>query len=210
MQIIDKNKDYYDFYQNVYRDDIVTFDRRDSYDLSRKTFAGHFYMPRHHHGYSLKDDAQYVLLQVGYHYWLFALKITKTNEFDKCLEYELSLLGTWTDYANPAKPIKLSQIRFPYYARDMISSAQQGNYKTQHVFERFVVWKGEQKEERHIPILKDLGIPQWIEPLDIYLALEEYFMKQKTDTERIDPIGQTNDDKIIVHGFDTETSFRGK
>ena len=74
----------------------------------------------------------------------------------------------------------------------------------------FQVQEGEQKEERHIPILKDLGIPQWIEPLDIYLALEEYFMKQKTDTERIDPIGQTNDDKIIVHGFDTETSFRGK
>lgn len=27
MRIIDKNTDFYDFYQNIYRDDSVTFDR---------------------------------------------------------------------------------------------------------------------------------------------------------------------------------------
>ena len=42
MRIIDSNKDYYDFWQNIWRDDTVTFDRRDSYDLSKEEFAGAF------------------------------------------------------------------------------------------------------------------------------------------------------------------------
>ena len=61
-----------------------------------------------------------------------------------------------------------------------------------------------------IPILKNIGIPQLIPPLDIYLALEEYFSEMKTSSERTDPIGMTNDDKIISRGFDIKTSFRGK
>ena len=36
MRIIDKNTDFYDFYQDVYRDDTFTFDRRDSYILSKE------------------------------------------------------------------------------------------------------------------------------------------------------------------------------
>ena len=36
MRIIDKNADYYDFWQGVYRDDSITFDRTDSFALTKE------------------------------------------------------------------------------------------------------------------------------------------------------------------------------
>ena len=49
----------------------------------------------------------------------------------------------------------------------------------------------------------------FIEPLDIYLAIEEYFSLEREASERRESIGLTNDDKITNHGFDTKISFRG-
>ena len=60
------------------------------------------------------------------------------------------------------------------------------------------------------PILTACGIKDLITPEDIFMAIEEHFSLLKTESERIDPIGATNNDKIEMHGFDTKTSFRGK
>ena len=36
MRIIDKNTDFYDFYQGIYRDDTITFDRTESFLLTKE------------------------------------------------------------------------------------------------------------------------------------------------------------------------------
>ena len=66
------------------------------------------------------------------------------------------------------------------------------------------------KIEKHIPLLKATGFAGCIDPLEIYLAFEEYFSLEKTASERTTSIGITDKEKIENHGFDIKTSFRGK
>ena len=65
------------------------------------------------------------------------------------------------------------------------------------------------EKEIRVPILKATKIGTVVDPRDIFYSIEEYFSLEKSDSERIEPIGATNDDKIVMHGFDTKVSFRG-
>ena len=69
---------------------------------------------------------------------------------------------------------------------------------------------GQEYIERHIPLLKACGVANCIDAHDVYLALEEYFSLEKSASERREPIGTTDIDKIESHGFDKKVSFRGK
>ena len=42
MRIIDKNTDFYDYYQNIYPDDSLIFDRTDSFLLSKEDLCGYY------------------------------------------------------------------------------------------------------------------------------------------------------------------------
>lgn len=226
MRIIDKNKDYYDYLQNVWRDDTVTFDRRDSYELSREEFAAAFldesdhwsayWLKRHPEG----DRHKYVLLQIGSSFRLFDLMITKTGEKGTCLDYELSPKEVWQDYTRPPELIRLSAIRPPhsYYYREhpeeFPEAVRRGEYRVEKVFDEFISAKskgeGCVEEKRHIPILKNIGIAALVPAEDVFLALEEYFLTQKRNLERTESAGLTDREKVTNHGFDPKTSFRGR
>ena len=227
MRIIDSNKDYYDFWQNIWRDDTVTFDRRDSYDLSKEEFAGAFadesykwsryYLKVHSEG----DKHKFVLLQVCNNFWLFDLLITKTGDAGVCLDYELHLNDVWQDYTRSVELIRLSAIRPPnrlYYYRehpeDFADAVKRGEYKVEKVFNEFTNTKskgvGYDRDMRHIPILKNIGIAAEVPPEEIFLALEEYYLTQRRNKERTESIGLTDIEKVTNHGFDTKISFRGK
>ena len=49
-----------------------------------------------------------------------------------------------------------------------------------------------------------------IDELDDRVDVIEKYMKFKSKKEKTEPIGATNNDKIVMHGFDTKTSFRGR
>ena len=66
------------------------------------------------------------------------------------------------------------------------------------------------RKEYTIPLLSACGIANIVSPIDMFSAIEEYFSIEKTKAERTEPLGATNNDKIVMHGFDTKTSFRGK
>ena len=71
--------------------------------------------------------------------------------------------------------------------------------------------KGNIKEtEITYPILKACGISNLIEPDVMYHAIDEYFSLMKQTSETTVAQGTTNEDKIVNHGFDKKTSFRGK
>ena len=69
---------------------------------------------------------------------------------------------------------------------------------------------GNEWVEKHIPLLKSCGLASRINPLDIYLAFEEYFSQEKTASERSESVGLTDKERIENHGYDVKTSFRGK
>ena len=221
MRIIDSNKDFYDFYQNIYRDSSLTFDRRDSYDLSKEEFASHFYYnqkPAFKYFSRTSGEMQYVLLQVCNTFWFFALKITRVNESGKCVDYELRLLDSWKDYTKETKLICLSHVGFRYYTVGdvprMIEGIKTNDYFTLYEFNKFDLVKSSGREvvreERHIPILQNIGIAGEVDPLEIYLAIEEFLGMQITNNERTESIGLTDKEKVENHGFDTKESFRGK
>ena len=68
MRIIDKNKDFYDYFQD-YDSDIV-FDRRGSHILTNEELNLWIRESRY------KPNDKYLLLQIGYTNWLIIVKPT--------------------------------------------------------------------------------------------------------------------------------------
>ena len=227
MRIIDKNVDFYDYCQRVYPDDLVTFDRRDSYVLTKEEFARKFTISPYSYIYKVYEHnifgrTRIVLLQVCNTFWMFKLFATKLDEDNNIEEYTLDLLDQWKDYDVPSVALELSTVEFSYYVyawhqeftADIIENLKQAihtnNIRKREIFNKFYIHKNGEKEERHIPILRDIGIAALVKPEEIYFALDEYFSKQITDSERTESIGLTDKERAVNHGFDAKTSFRGK
>lgn len=239
MRIIDKNTDYYDYLQNVYPDDTTVFDRSDSYLLTKKALCEYMYVYKpdsrlaFYGDYDI-DQANFVLLQIGCTYWLFLAVLSEITNSYFPGDYQLELLKMWKNYDKPRMLTGLTIIKFNYglcskftssgwswrsgYIRDklyacvddMVKAVDNKDYDVHRTVKSGAVYIGDTMYMKHIPLLKAAGFAECIDPLDVYLAFDEYFSLQKQDSERTDAIGTTNNAKIRNHGFDTKTSFRGK
>lgn len=228
MRIIDKNNDYYDYLQD--REDTLVFDRRGSFLLTKEKMCKEIAWS------TWRENASYrfVLMQSGATFWLFLVHITKFSDYPyhKPLDYDIELLTSWKDYTIQRELLKLSLIIFTEdwkyeiydwmrlhdYNRDKILSAKDvlqaaiihGGYKVVNNIAKNTKYVGETKEEQTIPLLKACGISNIVSAEDMYHAIDEYFSLEKTAAESTVAEGTTNTDKILNHGFDTKTSFRGK
>lgn len=230
MRIIDKNTDFYDFYQSMYPDSAFTFDRTDSYLLSKDDVCAYLYTSR----YTEEGDIRYLLLQVCNTFWLFLATITKIQQ-GSVKDFSVDLLATWKNYSKPRCLVKLDVISFSWevdralskrgrswrieYDKSdvienigiLVSAIDLNNHRVERSFDRKRVrTSGGELVDKHLPLLKASGLSSLIDPLDIYLAFEEYFSLEKTATERTESVGITDKERIENHGFDTKTSFRGK
>lgn len=215
MKILDKNTDFYDYVQYMYRDDTYTFDRRDSFVLTKEMLCGHLYWYDHR-------KTGYILLQVCNSFWLFKANLEYDKSFSyRVADYDLTLVGTWKNYSTQRVLYNLSIIKFDFFkirrlpdemnGSDLIDAVKHRNYEIIDAINKFVIYNGDHtKKVKTIPLLSECGLSKYIEPLDIYLSLEEYFSLEAQANERTEPIGATNEDKIVRHGFDLKTSFRGK
>ena len=198
MRIIDKNTDFYDYWQGVYRDDSITFDRTDSFVLTKELMCERLY-PRHYrNGFSY-----FVLLQVCNRFWLFFLKVTREIG-DMPKDYTIELVKSWENYMKPRCLEKLDVVSFGpgvdchlcsykgagqwQYEREKVMSRadtlsdaiDRNDYRTECSVNRHTIYRGDNtKTEKHIPILKACGIGNCVDPLEIYLAFEEYFCLNK-------------------------------
>lgn len=241
MRIIDKNTDYYDYLQYVNPDDTFTFDRTDSYELTKSILCDYMYL-RGRYSYGNKERKKtipykFLLMQIGSTFWLFLLGITKVDRTNRAEDYDIELLKSWKNYDKPRQLIKLSIISFGWkyaisqnygvffddYVREdidkyldtLIKGIDINDFDTDKVIKGHTVWVGDggantKREEKHIPLLKSCGIATCVSPEDIYNAFDAYFSLEKTASESTIAEGTTNKDKIVNHGFDTKTSFRGK
>jgi len=214
MRIIDKNTDFYDYLQYIYRDDTYVFDRRDSFMLTKEELCYHL-------GWYDHKKTAYLLLQVCHSFWLFRADMEYDNIFAYAIDYSLTLVGTWKNYSAQRVLYKLSTIKFDFFkirrlpdemsSSELIDAVKHENYETVEVLNKFTIYNGDNtKKVKTIPLLSECGLSKYIEPLDIYLSLEEYFSLEKSSNERTEPLGTTNDDRVTRHGFDLKTSFRGK
>ena len=240
MRIVDKNTDFYDYLQDVYRDDTLTFDRTDSFLLTKEMFCEYLrrfdnFNNRFYKRTTL-HDYNFALLQICNTFWLFLIETTKVTKNGDPSEYTIELLKSWKNYSRNRELIKLDIISFNwslyyYLSKEkhwrakkdniiqsvdkLVSSIDNNDYKVHNSINKCVFSKGSafnknERYEKHIPLLKACGIGSCVNPLDVFLAFEEYFSLEKTSSERRESIGLTDKEKIENHGFDTKISFRGK
>lgn len=227
MKIISKQHDIYDYLQDP--TDTLVFDRRESFMLTKELMCDSLYHIRFH------EDSKYrfVLLQCGVTYWLFLITITEYGNYHKPANYIAEILGSWKDYNKPREIIKVSHIYFygllniyDYKLNDysyngiksnvnvIINKIKTNDYKTENVISKYTKYidnkNGYVKQTLTIPLLKASGLTGVMNIDELFYAIEEYFSLEKSAVERTSAIGTTNDDKIIMHGFDLKSSFRGK
>ena len=93
MRIIDKNTDFYDYLQFVYMDYSTTFDRTNSYLLTKEEVCNKLYFSK-----NWNCGGSYFLLQVCNTFWLFSFNVTKTGQNGEARDYKVSLMATWKNY----------------------------------------------------------------------------------------------------------------
>ena len=237
MRILDKNTDFYDYLQNMYPDDTFTFDRTDSFVLTKEIMCNYLYIRHMYSFHKNRNEKNYnfLLLQICNTFWLFMVELTEIDNFDRVKNYKIDLVTTWKNYDKKRVLCALDVIEFKYYLMGQLSSSSNrwsdgydmkkvheksnilvqavdtNDYRIRSHINKYRITYGDFSEvEKHIPLLMACGISNLIDPLDIYLSFEEYFSLEKQDSERREPIGTTDKDKIESHGFDTKISFRGK
>ena len=233
MKIIDKNTDFYDYWQDVYRDTSLTFDRRDSFVLTKDNLFSSL---------GGRNKYKFLLLQAGNTFWLFLLEVTKKYEWNQILDCDIELLHTWKNYNKSSVLLQLDVVLFPNYlykyffhknklcrlskssildmTDKLINAINTNDYDVYNNLNYHRIYIGDhlyrdsrskhKVVEKHIPLLKASGLSQFIDSFEMYLAIEEYLSSQKTASERTESVGITDREKIENHGFDTKTSFRGQ
>lgn len=228
MRIIDKQNDYYDYLQD--NGDSLVFDRRGSRALTKeeimdtinRVLDSYYHVPY-----------IFLLLQCGASYWLLFVEgtdIKKRANYCGPREvvgnYNVWLLSKWKEYNQPLKLLSLQAIDFnqfwkykiykvDYYKRKVVRTLIEDKLiESSHELREAVIHKDyeiyKDFSKKDYLLLKSSGIPNVIDPEEIYNAIDEYFSLEKTAAESTVAKGTTNNDKIKNHGFDIKTSFRGK
>lgn len=240
MRILDKNNDFYDYLQNVYRDTSLTFDRTDSFLVTKEMMLEYFNRERWRSClHSERLPYRFVLLQVCNTFWLFLAKMTKFSSYDYATDYALYLLHNWKNYSKTRVLIQLKIISFDWHVIDytkdyeclnssdenkehqktvsrLIDAIDHNNYEIKYTINSYRIYyesKGYNPPkyvEKHIPLLIACGLGNLIDPLDMYLSIEEYLSLEKQSSERSESFGLTDIEKVENHGFDRKISFRGK
>lgn len=224
MRIIDKNRDYYDYLQSG-EDNRIVFDRRGSFTLTKEAICHSFWNVR----YGDRTPWRFLLMQCGSTFWLFLAEITKWDDWGRLpSDFRLELFDSWKDYSAERKLLSIEALSFYTLSicgdttREKIGSRK--DTIRSEVASRSYSHEGSLSHDEKItscgstfkheklfyPLLKECGIAGLVSAQDIFVAIEEYFSMEKTESETTEPKGVTNEDKIVMHGFDVKTSFRGK
>lgn len=189
-----------------------------------------------------KDPVKFMLLQVGYTFWLFTLVITEHDEVGRPSDYFVELVRTWKNHSAPRVLISFAHIAFTggvatlictykknsghlydvkkieKRSNDLVAAVNQKEFRVICDLSHQRVDTGCRKDmdyakrfvTRSIPLFISSGFAGKIDPIAMYISLEEYFTSSIQDMERTESIGLTDREKVENHGFDLKTSFRGK
>ena len=202
----------------------MIFDRRNSFTLTKNEVRSGLNNVIYGNAYHSKiGQTSYALLQVCNRFWLFKVKVISLDNYGDVEDYTIDLVLTWTNYNVSRELFSFHYIKLKgddWFAlwdaksedrkrKIVIDAINRNNYEKEYNLGIYYFWHNGERTLKDIPLLKASGFAEFINPLDIYLAIEEYFSLERTAAERRESIGLTNDDKITNHGFDTKISFRG-
>lgn len=149
--------------------------------------------------------------------------------YDTPVDYDMELLVKWKNYDGSNELIKLNAISFnismwdyrvhdldpekiKVRVNDLKSAVDHGDFRVEcnlGYHTKSTDHRGTSIQEiQDIPILKACGIADLVDSVSVFCAIEEHFSMEKTASETTEAKGTTNEDKVIMHGFDVKTSFR--
>lgn len=221
MRIIDNKHDFYDYLQDS--TDKLVFDRRGSFQLTKERLCFDMNFVR----WNQMSHYRFIVLQCGATFWLLMVTITEIDDWNRPTNYNMEVLDTWKNYDKSNELLKMDLISFKSsyglrdykvndfvpeliksHIEDLRAAIDHNDIWMEHAINRYT--KSNDNTTQSIPLLAPCGIGNIISPTEMFCAIEEYFSIEKTKSETTEAKGTTNDDKIIMHGFDTKTSFRGK
>jgi len=202
MQIIDKNKDYYDYLQKVYgRDTTITYDRRGSRVMT-DLFIVELVAPPEYY-YEQKNGALFVL-EVGEVQYLFRVMNVAYAKFPMsgALGGEIELLTSFSDHKHYFEkemtlvPAKRSGYNYAWFSKKY-KECPVKSYSELKVIPEWQVLN---------PILRETSIPSFITEQEMWVNLTNYISSKYND--KTVTIVNSDVDKAVMHGFDKNTSFR--
>ena len=204
MYIIDKNKDYYDYFKGIYGiDKTITYDRRGSAVLSEMSLMEHitpFEMNRTEGTYTF-------ILEVGTVQYLFKAKILFRitdiySSMARPYRGKFELIKVFKDHKHYfPKEISLVPVNTPH-----IWSWKRHEGDTYSAVKSFSDLDVLEDKRIDNPILKDTSIASLIPPMDIWIELTNFISSKYND--KTVTIVNSDVDKAVNHGFDKKTSFR--
>lgn len=208
MQILDKNKDYYDYFSHIYgADKSITFDRRGSFiitdeiifSLSQESHRKMYYNS------DFFDSHFYILLETGNVQYLikcfnfkFITKNVLIDKFDSC---SMELINTFKEnkhYFELPISIRYADVNTHYKHKIGYVPILKGSYQQ-------VIYKASNLSI-DLPILKDSQLTSMIDAKEIWIELQNYI--SSLDNDKDITIQMTDVEKAVNHGFDKKTSFR--
>lgn len=207
MQILDKNKDFYDFYQNIYIDKTYTFDRRKSVYFHKEDWNEIFY--------NNERNYIYYVLQVGYSRYLYKITYLDVSKATVLVpshldNYKVELVKYWKNYDNLvdfefgiAEELESYGYKnyHPSYEKQSIDSLYNTELKKPYLY-------ASRLKDKAYPILCESGIASCTDSHQLYMDIEEWLSAQKERELRTESKDITDKQKIVNHGFDTRESFR--
>lgn len=210
MYIIDKNKDFYDYYSHIYGvDKKVVYDRRGSNIIDDETIAR---LSEHYNPISGEKSIRFVLLEIGFTQYLiklfnFQLEDTPYS-YKKIIDYDIECVNTFKDFKHRfSTPVSIRGVKIGYLLNwGWWNNGAKNKYKyiTDGSYDQVVV--GVFDNEIKNPILGNTKFTSFLDPHDVWVELQTYISSLDND---VDCSTEMNDvDRAEIHGFDKKTSFR--
>lgn len=199
MYILDKNKDYYDYFSNIYGSDKnITFDRRGSIIITDETVVRIYNYDKH--------EGQFFILEIGnvqYLIRLYDLVLKKADRLYSTIEVfdsvKMEIKNIFRNNKNIfGFPISIRSVNIPN--RSYHYNKKTGEFKTDYteycVTDTTII---------NLPILANTQLTRLIDPEEIWKELSNYISSLKNDK---DSVFVPDIQKVVNHGFDKKESFR--
>lgn len=196
MKIISKYKDYYDYYQGIFGiDESKVYDRRSAVRMivprdgevqalhvciGGREYTFYHYANKFYYTPEEVMKMRSILNEENVKYNKYVIWYRKRTLYNETLE---DLKKIWKPYEDTDKNKITREPVIAYWSG-------YGSWKTR--------W--------FVPILGDLPVTKVLDPKEVYILVEG-FLGWLVDNPPL-PDTQTNENKIVQHGFDTKQSFR--
>lgn len=199
MFIIDKNKDYYDYFSKIYGSDKnITFDRRGSKIITDENVVNIYNYDKH--------EGQFFILEVGnvqYLIRLYDLVLKKADYLYSTAEIfvsvKMEIKNIFRDNKNILGfPISIRSVNIPFrsYHYDKKTGKFITDYTEYSVTNTTVI---------NLPILANTQLTRLINPEEIWKELSNYISSLNNDKNSV---FVPDIQKVVNHGFDKRESFR--